>query len=116
MLHFASSCFFHAVWTSLVILSIYTPLSEAFRISCAYLLMLIFIFCVVASGKCASEGNSEPSHKRTAIDLQIKIRMIHKYKGWKRRMLSCGMLCPVALIKTDISEDCITSIINNRHV
>jgi hypothetical protein len=35
----------------------------------------------MAGGKHAREGNSEPSCKRTAIDLELKLRMIRKYEG-----------------------------------
>jgi hypothetical protein len=34
----------------------------------------------MAGGKRAPEGRSEPSRKRTAIDLRMKIRMIREYK------------------------------------
>jgi hypothetical protein len=39
------------------------------------------ILCTMAGGKCAREGNSEPSHKRTTVDLELKLRMIRKYEG-----------------------------------
>jgi hypothetical protein len=35
----------------------------------------------MAGGKSAPEGKSEPSSKCTAIDLVMKIRMIHRYEG-----------------------------------
>jgi hypothetical protein len=45
----------------------------------------------MAGGKQAPEGKSEPFHKRTAIDLEIKIRMIHKYEGGQSlSALACG--------------------------
>jgi hypothetical protein len=34
----------------------------------------------VAGGKRASEGKSKLSHKRTAIDLEMEINMLHKYE------------------------------------
>jgi hypothetical protein len=34
----------------------------------------------MAGGKRAREGNSEPSRKRTAIDLELKLRIIRKYE------------------------------------
>jgi hypothetical protein len=42
---------------------------------------VILIFCIMAGGKRAREGNSEPSCKCTTIDLELKLRMIRKYKG-----------------------------------
>jgi hypothetical protein len=41
----------------------------------------ILIFCAMAGDKCARVGRSKPSYKHTAIDLEMKIRMIHKYEG-----------------------------------
>jgi hypothetical protein len=39
--------------------------------------------------KRAPEGESEPSHKHTAIDLKMKIRMVLKYEGGQ-------ILCAIA--------------------
>jgi hypothetical protein len=36
----------------------------------------------MAGGMQAPEGKSEPSNKRIAIDLEMKIRMVRKYEGW----------------------------------
>jgi hypothetical protein len=36
----------------------------------------IFIFCAMAGGKCAHERKNEPPSKHTAMDLEMKIRMI----------------------------------------
>jgi hypothetical protein len=41
----------------------------------------IFIFCTTGGSKHAPEGNREPSCKYTAIDAEVKIRIIHKYEG-----------------------------------
>jgi hypothetical protein len=41
----------------------------------------IFIFWCTGGGKCAPEGKHEPSCKRTATDLEVKIRVTHKYEG-----------------------------------
>jgi hypothetical protein len=38
-------------------------------------LALIFAFCIIAGGTHATEGNGKLSHKRTTIDLKIKINM-----------------------------------------
>jgi hypothetical protein len=38
----------------------------------------------MAGGKRAPKGKTEPSHKRTAIDLEMKIRIIRKYEGGQR--------------------------------
>jgi hypothetical protein len=45
------------------------------------LLQNIFIFRTMTAGKSAPERKSEPSHKCTAIDLEMKMRLIHKYEG-----------------------------------
>jgi hypothetical protein len=47
----------------------------------SHLLKNIFVFWAMARGEHASEGKREPSHKCTAIDSEMKIRVIHKYKG-----------------------------------
>jgi hypothetical protein len=41
----------------------------------------IFAFYAMAGGKHAPERKSAPSQKHIAIDLDTKIRMIHKYEG-----------------------------------
>jgi uncharacterized protein YabE (DUF348 family) len=40
----------------------------------------IFIVCAVVVGKCVPEGTSEASHNHIAIELEIKLKMTHKYK------------------------------------
>lgn len=62
-LHLPSSCMSYAVSASPV-----TYYSAHFC-----LLKSIFIFCTMARGKHAPEGECKPSRKLTAIDLQIKI-------------------------------------------
>jgi hypothetical protein len=37
----------------------------------------------MSGGKCAHKEKSEPPRKCTAIDLEMKIRMIRKYEGGK---------------------------------
>jgi hypothetical protein len=39
------------------------------------------MFCAMVGGKRAPKEKTEPSRKRTAIDLEMKIRIIHKYEG-----------------------------------
>lgn len=58
-----------AMWISLVVYFIaYFILSKN-----------IFIFCAMTGGKHAPEGKSKPSPKLTAIELEMKLRMICKY-------------------------------------
>jgi hypothetical protein len=45
------------------------------------LLKNIFIFCSMAGGKRAPEGKSHPCHTCTVIDLEMKIRILHKCEG-----------------------------------
>jgi hypothetical protein len=52
-----------------------------FQVAYFRLLQNIFIFSTMAAGKRAPEGKSEPSHKCIAIDLDVKMRLIHKYEG-----------------------------------
>jgi hypothetical protein len=40
----------------------------------------IFISCVTVGGTCAPQAKSEPFHKHTANNLEIKTIIIHKYE------------------------------------
>jgi hypothetical protein len=46
----------------------------------------------MVGGKCAPEGKSKPSHKCTAIDLELKITMICKYgSGQSLSVIACEL-------------------------
>jgi hypothetical protein len=55
------------------------------------LLKNISTFYTLVCGKHAPEGKSKPSRERTAINLEMKIRIICKYEG--RESFSASALC-----------------------
>jgi hypothetical protein len=66
---------------------------------------VILIFCTVAGCKCAREGNRKPSHKCTAIDLELKLRMIRKYEGGQSLSAIAGELSAVVSTVNTIVKD-----------
>jgi hypothetical protein len=55
----------------------------------------------MASGKHAPEGKSRSSHECIAIDLEMKMRMIHKYEGGQRlSAIACELGFVVSSLNT----------------
>jgi hypothetical protein len=51
----------------------------------------ILFFFAITGGKCALEGRSKLSYKHIANDLEMKMRMVHKYE--------CGQSLSALLMK-----------------
>jgi hypothetical protein len=68
-------------------------------------LVNVFIFNAITGGKCAPEGKSEPSCKCNAIDLEMKIRMVHRYEcGQILFAISCVLGFMVSTVNTIVKD------------